>query len=177
MTIGRDLPTAPDDWFVRPDGSNGAYGIHGRGHARRVWLHCMELAEDLGINGPELEALHLAALWHDIGRTNDAADYYHGAKSAGRVVGMGLHRGVEPPVRDMALFAVTHHSGSEEHAGYALNGMRDSQRVERVFKVLKDADALDRVRLGPYGLDPSFLRFEQSYDRVERAWELLQLIP
>ncbi len=41
-------------------------------------------------------------------------------------------------------------------------------------RVLKDADALDRVRLGRYDLDVGQLRFPESVQRVDRAWELLE---
>ncbi len=44
-----------------------------------------------------------------------------------------------------------------------------------MFRVLKDADGLDRVRLGD--LDPSYLRYEVSRESVDRAWELLREIP
>lgn len=50
----------------------------------------------------------------------------------------------------------------------------DPEGFGNVFRVLKDADALDRVRLG--GLDERFLRFPQSHGRIERAWELLEEI-
>ena len=49
--------------------------------------------------------------------------------------------------------------------------MPDPEAALRVFRVLKDADALDRVRLGD--LDVSYLRFPESVQRVDRAWELL----
>lgn len=53
----------------------------------------------------------------------------------------------------------------------------DPTRALRVFRNLKDADALDRVRLGEDDLDTKQLRFRQSRHRVERAWVLLRLIP
>lgn len=160
------------DWFTRPDGTNHSAGIHGIGHTARVLAHAAELAAELGLEAWEREAVTFAALWHDIGRTNDGADYYHGAKSAGRVVGLGLQIGLEDRIRDAALFAVTHHSGSEYHAEQAATWRGDGESTLRVFRVLKDADALDRVRLGD--LDTSFLRFECSLGHVDRAWELLR---
>ena len=45
----------------------------------------------------------------------------------------------------------------------------------RVFRALKDADALDRVRLGD--LDTSYLRFASSLLRVDIAWQLLEEFP
>ena len=159
-------------WFYRPDGSDGFCGIHGAMHALRVAAHCEEISEDLGLVERERDAAHLAGLWHDIGRTDDRADYYHGAKSAGKIVGLGEHLDLDPGTVELALFAVTHHCGSEEHAERGALYTPDPEATLRVFRVLKDADALDRVRLGD--LDESFLRFEVSKWRVERAWELLE---
>lgn len=168
------LPQVPAEWFVRPDGFDASQTIHGIAHTQRVWVHAQEIAEDLSLSQNEVEALHCAALWHDIGRTNDHADYYHGAKSAGRVIGLGLHRPLGDDVREMALYAVTHHSGDEAHAERGVAWTSDPAATLRVIRVLKDADALDRVRLG--GLDVSYLRFEVSGQRIERAWNLLHSI-
>jgi diguanylate cyclase (GGDEF)-like protein/putative nucleotidyltransferase with HDIG domain len=37
-------------------------------HLQRVRIYALEVAKELGVNGPELEALHAAALLHDIGK-------------------------------------------------------------------------------------------------------------
>jgi diguanylate cyclase (GGDEF)-like protein/putative nucleotidyltransferase with HDIG domain len=37
-------------------------------HLQRVRVYAIELAKELGVNGPELEALHAASLLHDIGK-------------------------------------------------------------------------------------------------------------
>lgn len=169
------LPRLDRGHFDRPDGTNGFNTIHGRSHTLRVWIHATEIAEQLGVSSAEREALHHAALWHDIGRTHDGADYYHGAKSAGKVIGRRLHEGVDGPVLDMALAAVTHHSGSEEHGERAMAWAAEPIMALRVFRILKDADGLDRVRLGD--LDPSYLRLDVSRRRIDRAWELLVELP
>lgn len=174
--ITTDTPAVPAAWFDRPDGSSGAHGIHGVAHTLRVWIHAQEIAEGLVLAEWQLEALRFAALWHDIGRTHDGADYYHGARSAGKVLGLGLHAGVDPQTRDTALYAITHHCGSEEHGNRAAEWLPDSKAALEVFLVLKDADGLDRVRLGRHDLDVGQLRFEVSRKRVARAWELLEQV-
>jgi len=132
------------------------------------------IAEGLALEQWQREAIELAACWHDIGRTNDGSDYYHGAKSAGRVVGLGLHvdQRVDPLILETALFMVTHHCGDEGHARLASIHLADPTEAWTAFKVLKDADALDRVRLGSGDLDPSLLRFPESRARIDRAWEM-----
>lgn len=172
MNSESEIPAVPASWFLRPDGVDGSRGLHGIGHTLRVWLHADALARDLTLPQWECEAVRLAALWHDIGRTDDSADYFHGAKSAGKVVGLGLHESVEPIVLEHALFAVTWHCGDEQRAAGAARWTSDAESAVRILSVLKDADALDRVRLGD--LDESWLRFAPSCLRVDRAWELLR---
>jgi len=189
-TLARPVDPSPDPaWFRRASGYDASASIHGLGHTRRVMIHALAIAQAEGFLGWEQEALIRAVLWHDIGRTDDSADYYHGAKSAGKVLALGLHQGLEPLVYETALFAITHHSGSEPH------GERAARRLEffqprggsfrrvlipedsalRVFRALKDADALDRVRLGD--LDESYLRFPSSRERVDLASALLDERP
>lgn len=43
-----------------------------------------------------------------------------------------------------------------------------------LYKIFKDADALDRFRLGPNGLDPRFLRTKEAKGLVsyaKKVWE------
>lgn len=179
MTTTDDLPASlprPDPaWFVRPDGTDGSSGMHGVPHTLRVLVHAVELARALDVAAWEVESVTLAALWHDIGRTDDRADYYHGAKSAGKAVGLNLHRGVAPRVLAATLFAVTHHSGSEEHAERGILQLDAPEATRRIFRILKDADGLDRVRFD--GLDPRYLRLAPSRGRIARAHDLLAVIP
>jgi HD superfamily phosphodiesterase len=159
-------------WFIRPNGRDGSSGIHGTGHTRRVLTLAQTISLSLSMPDWEIEAVDLAACWHDIGRTHEGVDYYHGAKSAGKVIGLGLQTNLDPLIVEAALFAVTHHSGSEPHAEHDARWTRHPKSTLRIFQALKDADALDRVRLGD--LDTSFLRFEVSHSLVPRAHELLK---
>jgi HD superfamily phosphodiesterase len=170
------LPAPDPRWFVRPSGEDAARTIHGVSHTVRVMIHAAEIAVTERVSDRERETAVLAALWHDIGRTHDGVDYYHGAKSAGKVVGLGLHAGLPPDQVEVALHAVTHHSGDEGHAERAASWLADRDAAHRVFLILKDADGLDRVRLGDGDLDVSYLRLRGSRSRVERAWELLRLV-
>jgi hypothetical protein len=172
-------------WFIRANGFDASRGSHGLGHTRRVMLHARAIAQAEGFAAWEAEAAVLAALWHDLGRTGDGVDYYHGAKSAGKVLALNLHAGFSSLVVETALHAVVHHSGAEEHgtrAAYSLEyygaeggafrrRFVPADAALRVFRALKDADALDRVRLG--NLDERYLRFESAKGRVAAAWALL----
>jgi len=182
-------PRPDPAWFLRASGYDASGSIHGLGHTRRVILHAQAIARAEGFAPWEQDAVTWAALWHDIGRTNDGLDYYHGAKSAGKVLALKLHEGLEPRVYETALHAVVHHSGSERHGEVAARRVEifeheggayrrrtvDPVAVLRVFRALKDADALDRVRLGD--LDEHFLRLDSSRARVASAWALLDQMP
>lgn len=43
-----------------------------------------------------------------------------------------------------------------------------------LYQIFKDADALDRFRLGSDGLDVNFIRTKEAHELVEFAKELLQ---
>jgi hypothetical protein len=86
-----------------------------------------------------------------------------------------LTRHAKGHVLETALYAVTHHSGSEEHGERAARSLPDPDGALRVFRTLKDADGLDRVRFD--GLDFAYLRLAAARERVDRAWDLLEHIP
>ncbi len=178
MPLPLDHLPAPDAaWFLRPNGHDASGTIHGTGHTRRVTAHAVALAERLGVEPWQREAVLRAALWHDIGRTFDGRDHLHGAKSAGKVVGLGLHQGLEPRVVEAALHAVTFHSTDDRHGEETAEYLDDPESGFLVFRILKDADALDRVRFGPRGLDERQLRLAPSRALVRAAWELLERLP
>ena len=174
---GFTLPALPEEWFIRPDGKNAAGSIHGVGHTVRVWLHGQVLARDCAAFDWQREALHYAALWHDIGRVDDNADPLHGSRSAGRVIGLGLHAGLDERVREAALFAVTYHSLPDSVGEEAALATADPGAFSATLRLFKDADGLDRVRLGPDGLNPLLLRHPEARARVARARELYRELP
>ena len=167
-----DRPDAT--WFIRSTGEDGSADIHGVDHATRVTIHAVELATALRLPDWQVEAARLAGLWHDIGREHDGGDYFHGARSAGKVIGLGLHRGMALPILEVALLAVNFHNVEDRWGEEAARFATEPTAALAVFRVLKDADALDRVRFGRNRLDPKQLRLEASHDRIGRALELLR---
>ena len=153
------------EWFQSAD------GIHGVGHTRRVIVHADALAAEVGLGTLEASAVHKAALWHDIGRSHNGVDWTHGMASVTKVMELGLHDGVPPTVLDLAFFAMEHHSMWDRVGDGRAAVRSDAAAAQRVLWVLKDADGLDRVRLGD--LDPGQLRLTCSRARVELAEELL----
>lgn len=162
-------------WFERPD------GIHGVSHTRRVLIHAREIAVARDLDSDWVDSLVLAAGWHDIGRTHDGRESEHGPNGAAKVLRLGLGAGVDRPILTRALFAVEWHSvpdrlAVERAAALAPSGFKpEVGTMLRVLWVLKDADGLDRVRIGD--LDVDQLRYPVSQSLVGRAWQLLEEVP
>jgi HD superfamily phosphodiesterase len=154
------VPIVPTEWFVRPS------TLHGVSHTQRVHIHAQRLTGELGWAKPDAQLVLAAALWHDIGRTNDDDDPRHGAQSAARSVELGLPAALAPADADAVLFAIVWHclsdEGAEEDARrrHGARRLAEPERALRILWLLKDADALDRVRLQPWeAADPAQLRF------------------
>lgn len=97
---------------------------------------------------------------HDLGRSNDFVDRNHGAESVARHFDKFEHLwkiyGLTPQEQDYIKKAVIQHSTKEW-----TNPGDDGYDV---MAILKDADALDRCRLGD--LDPSYLRYSESIELI-----------
>ena len=152
----------PDEaWFrFRPR------GIHGAPHTARVLVWAAVLAERIG--RPEAirrEELLWAAAVHDVGRVDDGIDRGHGRRSAKWVIAnLGtVRRAAATCDLDVVAELCTWHEVAD----------RDVERLSLELLLLKDADGLDRVRLGD--LDPERLRFQYARrlvaaaERLERA--------
>jgi hypothetical protein len=185
-------PHVPHAWFVHPS------RLHGVRHTQRVHIHAQRLTSELRWDDADTSLVLRAALWHDIGRTNDGEDPRHGAQSAARLLELGLLDGSAEPDGDLVLFAIVHHCLRDEDAREALpwwhaarlrgaarrpGGARaagadvdphattgavprplvEPERALRILWLLKDADALDRVRLQAWeAADPGMLRFPET---------------
>lgn len=112
-----------------------------------------------------------AASYHDVGRTFDGYDIYHGARSALRLAALTGQTG-EALVELQA--AVTAHSRPDREMASIVASFqpRDLPHAMALTRLLKDADNLDRVRLGD--LDPKFLRHDSAKDLVGFAQRLFQ---
>jgi HD superfamily phosphodiesterase len=170
-------PGVPVWWFRRES------RLHGTGHTRRVHVHAQRLLELLRWHETDARLVLQAALWHDIGRETDGVEPAHGARGAARAEELGLVAELDPHDAALVRFAIIRHSLPDPGAAaYAhelaadadpARRLADPQRALRVLWVLKDADALDRVRLG-FGerADPRQLRHPEAIDQIGFADQL-----
>lgn len=113
----------------------------------------------------EAHRLWAAVYLHDIARTHDGLCYRHGGDAMQKCVATPQLRqffagaGVRAEDYPMIRTAVVHHSLPKE--------LDRTHPHWRLTSLLKDADGLDRVRLGD--LDPAYLRNPQAREMVAFA--------
>lgn len=125
-------------------------------HTLRVLFHALLLVEmeDLTLSEEETRMLMDAVVYHDIGRTNDDTDESHG--KASRDIYAAEHESENPGTG----FLIEYHCIDDAVARRDLEALSlpDTDRIWLLYTILKDADALDRVRFGLRYLDPKYLR-------------------
>ena len=141
--------------------------LHGQAHVARVMVHAFRLLAATGWHD-EVPRLWAAVYLHDLARTHDGHCLRHGADAARALDSMpevkDLFRagGVSDGDYDAVRTAVVHHCLPAE--------LDASHPHWRLTSLLKDADGLDRVRLGD--LDPRYLRHAVSRTMVPFAQAL-----
>ena len=125
--------------------------IHGMGHTLRVSIFAAMIGQ-MTEHEQEGQKASVAALFHDLARSNDGEDYLHGKRAAELVefkykeyiLSLGF---THDDIREMQ-YAIEWHSYDEE--------VPPSHPYSLTTYLLKDADALDRIRIK--ALNPNFLR-------------------
>ena len=152
----------PNDFNLRKSHFDHQSSLHGIAHTYRVMINTLLISDRLGDKKAGLLAF-CSAFIHDMARKHDGRCSKHGPDSAAFKLpafsDLFSGYGVTPLEMDFIREAVIQHSYRErltkDDDGYF------------VMAILKDADALDRCRLGD--LDPYFLRLKPSHDLIARA--------
>lgn len=140
--------------------------LHGQAHVARVLVHALRLIEAIGAI-EEAPRLWAAVYLHDIARRHDGGCRRHGADAWARLASLPavqalLTKGGVRPEDHLAIeAAVTRHCDGEPSPG---------EPHYRLMALLKDADGLDRVRLGD--LKPHWLRHAAARTMVPFAQRL-----
>lgn len=154
-------------YFLEP------FGIHGVLHAKRVLLLSLILSHLNNLRESDVDSLVQASLYHDIGRTHNGTCYEHGIKSYEKMNELGLVK-VNGESAKILKFVVENHCIQDAVAFENVEDYQfeDQDRALELFKIFKDCDNLDRVRLGD--LDVNYLRNEFSPRLVHVAEQLLR---
>jgi hypothetical protein len=150
-----------------PDLFHHASTLHGQAHVARVLVHGFRLIEATGWK-EEAPRLWAAIYLHDIARTHDRYCEVHGRLAMDGlptlpdVLELFTKSGLTSADFAQIETAVVHHCKPQE--------LPRSHPHWRLASLLKDADGLDRVRLGD--LDPRYLRHAESKTMVRFAERL-----
>lgn len=150
--------------------------IHSMGHCERVLLFAVLVGEKIfGDDQNALEALAQAAVSHDTRRQDDYLDTGHGARAA---VYYEQYCNEHPDIKfhPETVYMMRYHDLDDSKGVKAIRKAfgKDSDRVVKLYEIFKDADALDRWRLGSKGLDPKFLRTSPAKGMTEYSHRIVR---
>jgi len=109
------------------------------------------------------------AFIHDMARQHDGRCDDHGKWAARRKLPEHRNRFLVAGIAEEEFPVI-----SEIVSGHSQPGDIELEKANIPLAILKDADALDRIRLGARGLNPEFLRFEQSHSLIVPAERLYE---
>ena len=155
--------------------------IHQKRHWSRVLVLALKVAEDMDLSDADIDALAMAASFHDTRRKDVARDIEHGDRAAEYYRCYCAERDL--PFDPRAYLAIKWHVRPDEE-GMAVvqewdraNPKRDDWNIDAttLLRIFKDADGLDRLRMSTEALNADFLRVPQSPKLRSFATKLLQL--
>lgn len=133
--------------------------VHGSGHINRVLLLAGIIASMEELEESFLRLYLAAASYHDVGRTFDGLDWDHGLRSAEQMETLTGYQG--EALRELQGAVAAHSFPDEQMEARVMSYTpRNRARAMRLAELLKDADNLDRVRLGD--MNPKFLRNDSA---------------
>lgn len=154
---------------------------HGIKHNQRVIFFAYIICLFENVTGDDYKIVMDACKYHDIGRTNDEEDAEHGIRSSQMIYEMFKGNGIYCNSENLNYLRsiVELHSNSDSDNRYYFEKykLKDYNRFKKLYKILKDADGLDRVRLCVYypdvvWLDPKYLRTKTGVKLIKLAHEV-----
>lgn len=168
------------DKKIKKDNLQYDSNVHGKNHTRKVNFFALAIAQKIGLTERDTEILLTAVQNHDIGRKNDYEDTEHGSNSVKRIIkeDKGRFENYTEEEVELIEFIISEHSkpSNENKRDLEENVPEDKrQRYKLLLDCMKDADKLDRVRIGD--LDPSRLSLKESKTLVSAAYEANKYLP
>lgn len=166
-------------------------GIHGKSHTDRTSLTAMMIAEKEGVFQGEdamryMDILSTATMYHDIGRILDQGP--HAGRGARKVKRMDLKyidgKDYSELDKKMVMALIEGHEGKLDKISklmkkYKIDDPQEQAMLLKLNSIVRDADALDRVRIDSNGLTaykvnlkPEFLVNDSAKTMVMSAYQL-----
>lgn len=129
---------------------------HTTEHVERVLLFALLLGRELEVPSEDLDALALCAVFHDTRRHDDDLDVGHGDRAAAYYREYETERGRTPDDRVARIIARHDRRDEVSEEKFREEGADDETLL--LYRIFKDADAIDRCRFGPKALNERYLR-------------------
>lgn len=148
--------------------------LHGINHIVRVLFNAYAIITLENVKEEDKRIIIEAAKLHDIGRVEDGEDLEHGNQSAIQARSILESKGFSKEEIDEICFIIKEHSlpkdKNEEDIANLPEELREKYRYH--LNLLKDADKLDRVRIGD--LDPNRLSTDSAKRLIVVAREIFE---
>ena len=160
---------------------------HDYDHVKNVLLYSMYMGEELKLNPKEMDILIESAKYHDTGVTNQNMKYRghegHSFYSSEKIASDLKGKYNSKDIAKMQAIIEFHEQVDESLASiqsicekYGLKDKKSIAEVEKIGKILKDADALDRTRF-PGNLNLNYLRNKEvANDLIKASYEMREAI-
>ena len=137
---------------------------HGITHCERVALFAFAIGVLEKVSDEDLRILMESAKYHDIGRIDDNEDKSHGRRSAEKFDEFEIGSTFSKEAKKILKAICIGHSINDEDFEAVMQefDIKEKENCQKVFKILKDADALDRARLKYSALDLQYLTIDDS---------------
>lgn len=158
--------------------------FHGLHHSEKVMMFTYLLGKKLNLTEEDLKIVVDAAIYHDMGRENDYEDTFHGYVSSLRVREVTRNQEFykDQEKQKMLEAIIDMHSLEDKFYRRTCENHeieeQEYERFEKLSKILKDADALDRLRFGrksPASLKEKYLRFDYSKELISLAKDINEI--
>ncbi len=168
-TWAKTMYTNVEFWQIE-----GENDIHTEGHCERVLLHALRIADARNADPLTTQALCHAAIFHDTRRKDNFLDVGHGERAAQYY--KQAHAQLSATFLPEAYAAIKFHDRNDAEGENFIrsNEEIDTPRGLEVYRIFKDADALDRLRLGPWMLDVRFIRTPEAKTMLPYAQSLVE---
>ncbi len=142
--------------------------FHTKAHCARVLRFALMIAEKRGLSPAERALLATASVFHDSRRLDDGYDTGHGQRAADYYRAFCAENG--QPFDPLCYHVICWHDRHDDEGIAAIENLQPRRENDvLLYQIFKDADALDRFRLGPKGLDTRYLRTEEALELVDYA--------
>jgi len=157
----------PHKFNLQPGNFDHQSLVHGINHTYRVMCHCLYLGMALELER-ETRLAFCSAFIHDLSRKHDSYCTQHGYWASNDKLPMFadffISQGINAYELEEIKVAVRNHSEGFE--------LEKDNAFYPTTALLKDADALDRIRLGRHRLNPAYLRFSITHTFIPFAHAL-----